>query len=402
MSGDSQLETIKVFLPKLGESITQATVIKWLKKKGDPVSLDEPLLEVATDKVNSEIPSPVSGFLEEIYAIDDQEKEVGELLCLISKKMKEKSQVLSEKKEEITQSSAFLSPAVVRLMKEYDINQADISKIPTTGMNGRLTKCDVENFIHGRVKPVEIKQSCPIALDKIELSFEKMKMSKIRKAIAENMAKSFYSAPHATLVQEIDLTNASKWIKKEKDRVLKEKNIKLTITAFIAYAISRAVEQFPLINSTLDHDDIIIKKHVNLGLAVSVDQAVMVPVIKNSQSLSVLDIAKEIQTLALKAKMQNLDPQDVKEGTLTITNFGMMGTMIGIPIIRFPEVAIIGVGAMAKKVVVLENDAFGIREMAHLSLTFDHRVLDGMYGCGFLAEIKKILEKTSWDEICTL
>lgn len=401
MVDNLQQEAVKVFLPKLGESITSATVVKWLKKAGDFVHLDEPILEVSTDKVNSEIPSPVSGYLLEVFAAEDQEKEVGSLLCLIGTKEPVVNEVTAldpaPKKEVL-----FLSPAVTRLIREFNILEEDLQKILPTGANGRITKQDIENFIQGKPLIKEKPKACPQNTPSIETSIEKLKMSKIRKAIAENMAKSFYSAPHASLIQEIDLSKISSFIKKEKEKVLKEKNAKLTFTAFIAYAIARAIEQFPLINSTLDEDHIFIKKQVNLGLAVSVDQAVLVPVIRNAHTFSVIEIAKAIQDLALKAKTQNLDPDDTREGTVTLTNFGMTGTLIGIPIIRFPEVAIIGVGAVTKKVVVLENDSFGIREIAHLSLTFDHRVLDGMYGCGFLAEIKNILENTNWNDACTL
>ncbi len=401
------LEKVSVFLPKLGESITTATVVKWLKKKGDPVSLDEPLLEVSTDKVNSEIPAPVSGYLEDIFALEDQEKEVGELLCIIatkkpkaidpSLKQDQNNPLISDSKSQ-QQPNLFLSPAVLRLAKEFNISMSDLSKMNPTGQSGRLTKQDVENFIHGKSTLKEEKQNCPLQTKKMEdLTVEKLKMSPVRKAIAENMAKSFYSAPHASLVTEVDMTKISKYIKKEKENVLKEHQVKLTVTAFIAYAIAQAIEQYPLINSTLAEDLIMIKKQVNLGIAVSVDQAVLVPVIKNIHTLNVIDIAKNIQDLGLKAKMHHLEPKDVKEGTVTLTNFGMSGTLIGIPIIRYPEVAIVGVGAMTKKVAVLENDSFGIRETLYLSLTFDHRVLDGMYGCGFLAEIKRILEESTWE-----
>jgi 2-oxoglutarate dehydrogenase E2 component (dihydrolipoamide succinyltransferase) len=221
-------------------------------------------------------------------------------------------------------------------------------------------------------------------------------MSAVRKAIAENLSKSFYTAPHATLVQEIDMTKALAWSKNNKEKILKEHNVKITPTAFIVYAMTKAVEQFPLLNSTLDGETIVVKKNINVGIAVSVDQTVLVPVIKNAQKLSVIDIAKEIQSLAFKAKTQHLQMEDVKEGSITLTNFGMSGTLMGVPIIRYPEVAILGAGAITKKVVVLENDSFGIREMMYLSLTFDHRVLDGMYGCGFLAEVKKNLDLAEW------
>lgn len=396
---ENREETIEVVLPKLGESITTATIVKWLKKVGDPIALDEPLLEVSTDKVNSEIPSPIEGFLQEIHANVDQEKEVGQILCVIAKKMTEKSQAIKQAlvaQEPIkTTMQEYLSPAVLRLMQEFKLTSHDIEKMDRSGENGRVTKQDVERYVNGEMRKQK-NPSCPIQAQTEIASVEKMKMNPLRKAIAENMMKSFYTAPHATLVHELDVTGIMKLIKQEKEKVLKEHQVKLSITTFLSYAIAKAIENFPLINSTLQDDTIILKKHVNLGIAVSIDQAVVVPVVKNAHVLNLIDLAKNIQDLAFKAKTGNLEPKEVKEGSITLTNFGMSGTLLGVPIIRYPEVAIIGAGAVSKKVTVLENDAIAIREMVYLSLTFDHRVLDGMYGCGFLAEIKKIIETTDW------
>lgn len=395
---NKQEEISQVFLPKLGESITTATIVKWLKKKGDIVELDEPLLEVSTDKVNSEIPSPFAGVLDEIFASEEQEKEVGDLLCVIAAKQKKITNQVEEKKIEkdhctsIKTSEPFLSPAVLRLMGEFNLQMQDLELIPRSGSHGRITKQDLENYLQGKTQKID----CPKKKEEISTPFEKIKMSAVRKSIAENLSKSFYTAPHATLVQELDMTKVMLWIKNNKEKILKDHNIKITPTAFIVYAITKAIEQFPLINSTLDADTIIVKKNINIGIAVSVDQTVLVPVVKDAQKLSIIDLAREIQNLAFKAKTHHLQMDDVKEGSVTLTNFGMSGTLIGIPIIRHPEAAIIGAGAITKKVIVLENDSFGIREMMYLSLTFDHRLLDGMYGCGFLAEIKKILDTADW------
>ena len=379
-----------ITLPKLGESIVSATVVQWFKKVGDRIERDEALLEVSTDKVNSEIPSPVAGILQSIFVAPDQEVGVGEPLALISSKTaKIEREVLQNETCSLAaplsktmchqMSNETLSPAVLRLLQEKNISLQEISSIPHSGQGGRLTKKDVEEYSSSRT----------IAPNK---SIERVKMTPIRKAIAENMVKSFYEAPHATLMTEVDVTRLVAEIAVQKKSFFETHGAKLSITAFVAQAMARALHAYPLINSSLEGDTIVMKKFVNLGIAVSVDQAVMVPVIRGCESLTLGQIAKAIGDLADKARQQTLAPQDVQEGTITLTNFGMTGVMIGVPIIRYPEVAIIGLGAITKKVAVIENDAVAIRSVMMVSLTFDHRVLDGLYGCAFLQDLKKHLE----------
>ncbi len=375
-------DTVKISLPKLGESIVSATVVQWFKKVGDRIERDEPLLEVSTDKVNSEIPSPISGVLHEILAQVDQEIQVGEPLASIASKQAVPVQAAAPVCVAAPVCSAqetTLSPAVLRLLQERKIPLTDIDQIPRTGQGGRLTKQDVEQY-----QPVQVASDV-----------ERVKMSGMRKAIADNMVKSFYEAPHASLITEVDVTHLVKLIAEKKQSFLAQHGVKLTITAFVARAIARALQAFPLINSSLDTDTIVMKRYVNLGVAVSVDQGVMVPVIRSCHNLTLPDIAKQIGALALKAREHRLSPQDVQDGTITMTNFGMTGTLIGIPIIRYPEVAIIGLGAITKKVAAMPDDSIAIRSVMMISLTFDHRVLDGLYGCGFLNELKKQLESTS-------
>lgn len=380
-------DPIKITLPKLGESIVSATVVQWFKKVGDPIALDEPLLEVSTDKVNSEIPSPVAGVLQEILAQPDQELQVGEVLALVSTQVSTKVAIpaLATASAPASASPAcssgmedFLSPSVMRLLREKGLSLNDVDKIPRTGQGGRLTKKDVEEFVP---KPI-----CPVAA----AATERVKMTAMRKAIADNMVKSFYEAPHASLITEVDVTQVLKAIQKHKQQ---QTGVKITITSFVARAISRALQTHPLINASLDGDTIVMKRYVNLGIAVSVDQGVMVPVIKNCQQKSLSEIAKDIAELAEKTRNHSLTPDDIKEGSITLTNFGMTGTMIGVPIIRYPEVAIVGMGAITKKVAAMPDDSIAIRSVMFLSLTFDHRVLDGIYGCGFLSELKKHLEE---------
>jgi 2-oxoglutarate dehydrogenase E2 component (dihydrolipoamide succinyltransferase) len=393
-------EEIKITLPKLGESIVSATIVQWFKKIGDRVNLDEPLLEVSTDKINSEIPSPVSGVLKMIHAHPDEELQVGDLLATVmvgeggvhSASPRQEKQIQGETAVETSSMQDFFSPALLRLAKEKGVSLEELERLAGSGGGGRVTKKDLEehlkNYAHP-VKPLKAVVSCPHQGEGIE----RVKMSGMRKAIADNMVRSFYEAPHATLISEIDVTAVIKLIQKEREKFFEKHGVKLTISSFVAHAISRALQEYPLINSSLEKDTIVVKRFVNLGVAVNVDQGLFVPVIKHCDRMGIISVAKAIAELSVKAREGKLTPSDVSEGTISMTNFGMTGVLIGIPIIRYPEVAIIGVGAIHKKVIVLEEDLLAIRSMMHLCLTFDHRVLDGMYGCGFLASLKKHLEE---------
>lgn len=383
-------EEVEIKLPKLGESIVSATIVQWFKKVGDSIKLDEPLLEVSTDKVNSEIPSPIAGVIKEILAEPDQELDVGAPLAIIStSEATHFTQAIFEKPKPCPLSSSSMkdsfTPVVLRMAREKGIALEELEKIPATGAGGRLSKRDLEQYLEKTAK-VEAPKTTSSS------DVERMKMTGMRKKIADIMVKSFYEAPHATLINEVDITQIIKYIAAEKTHFLKKHGYKLTITSFIAKAIAAATKEYPLINSSLDDDTIILKRFVNLGIAVSVEQGILVPVIQNCQSRSIIEIAKEVAELSDRARNNTLDPSSVQQGTITMTNFGMSGTLIGIPIIRYPEVAIIGVGAIQKKVVALEDDSIAIRSMMHLSLTFDHRVLDGMYGCGFLNAVQKQLQ----------
>ncbi|PWU15110.1 MAG: branched-chain alpha-keto acid dehydrogenase subunit E2 [Chlamydiae bacterium] len=380
-------EEIKVLLPKLGESIHSAIIVQWFKKVGEVVQLDEPLLEVSTDKINSEIPSPIAGVLQEICAEVDQEVQVGDLLAIIStegmqtKKNLEKN-TPSSISIRVEQDPDFFSPALLRLARENNLNLEELQKIIGTGSGGRITKRDLELYLEKRTEKEESSLQ----------SIERLQMTGMRKAIADNMVRSFYEAPHATLITEIDITDVMQCIQKEKQNFLEKYQAKLTLTSFIARALVKALQEFPLLNSSLDKDTILMKKFINLGIAVSIEQGLLVPVLKRAQELSLPKIAQGISDLSHKARKGKLAPNDVTEGTITITNFGMSGVQIGIPIIRYPEVAIIGVGASYRKVIPREDDSLTIRNMVNLSLTFDHRVLDGMYGCAFLKTLKGHLE----------
>lgn len=394
-------DEIKVTLPKLGESILSATVVRWFKQIGEMVERDEPLLEVSTDKVNSEIPAPATGVLKTIHAQVDQELKVGELLAVLTAEKTEQgtptlaSAVKEKPQESSSEMKDFFSPAVLRLAREQGIPFDALEQIAGTGQGGRITKQDLEHYIEKSKKT-----PCPVAMRKAvvapmtaSVDVERLKMSGMRKAIADNMTRSFYEAPHATLVTEVDVTECLHFIQREKEAFFAKNGCKLTITSCVALSLVKALQEYPLINSSLEGDTILVKRFVNLGIAVSIDQGLIVPVIKHCQRMNLTEIAKAIGELSQKAKASKLAPENVAEGTITMTNFGMSGVLIGVPIIRYPEVAIIGVGAIHKKVVPMEQDVLAVRSLVHISLTFDHRVLDGMYGCSFLGSLKKHLEE---------
>ena len=378
-------DEIEIKLPKLGESIVSATVVQWFKKVGDPVKLDEPLLEVSTDKVNSEIPSPVAGKVTKILAEADEELDVGAPLALIVTTDAVAVEETPAAMQSASTSSApskkgFFTPVVLRMAQEKGVDLSELEQIPATGAGGRLSKRDLENYLESRSETPKQEGG------------DRIKMTPMRKKIADNMVRSFYEAPHVTLVSEVDVSKVLKFISAEKEAFKNTHGYKLSITSFIARAIGKAVKDFPLVNASLEEDTIVVKKEVNLGIAVSVDQGILVPVISNCHSRSLKEIAGAVAQLSDKARTGTLDPDQVQEGTLTMTNFGMSGILLGTPIIRYGEVAIVGVGAINKKVIPLEDDTTAIRSMMYLTLTFDHRILDGMYGCCYLAAVKRHLE----------
>lgn len=388
-------EEYQIVLPKLGESIVSATVVQWFKKEGDAVLLDEPLLEVSTDKVNSEIPSPIAGVLEKIVAGVDEEVQVGELLAVVRRQgvapaSSEAPAAAPKEKVAEGDNKDFFSPAVLRVAAEKGVSFEALHKILGTGAGGRITKQDVENFALKAAAPCPLKKKSEEAVSSGEE--ERLKMTGMRKAIADNMVKSFYEAPHATLINEIDVTAIMQKIQQEKEPFFAKHGVKLTVTSFVLQALAQALSEFPLLNSFLDQDTIVLKKYVNVGVAVSIEQGLIVPVVKNCQKMTLVEIAKQVHALSEKARTGKLLPGDVTDGTITLTNFGMSGVSIGVPIIRYPEVAILGMGAIKKRVQVMDGDAMAIRSMLYFSLTFDHRVIDGMYGCAFFSALQKHLQ----------
>lgn len=412
-------ETVTLFLPKLGESIHSAKIVTWLKQVGDRVERDEALLEVATDKVNSEIPSPEAGILTEILAPIESEIEVGAPLARLSRVGKATSAESPRAPQEQLKSTptasapaskdALFSPAVLRLAELEGVPVETLRTLPATGEGGRLTKRDLENYLVKRLaappshKPLCASKTpaCPPSSQSTPTGAashleERILMTGMRKAIAENMVRSFYEAPHASLVMEADVTEVMRLIAREKEAFLAAHGYKLTVTTFLVQALTKAIMHYPMLNASLEGETIVMKRYVNIGLAVHVDGGLLVPVVKHCEERTLVSLAKDIADLSHRARHKRLSPDEVKEGTITLTNFGMTGALIGVPIIRYPEVAIIGAGAIQKRVVVRDDDSLAVRQMLYITLTFDHRIIDGIYGCEFLAALKHNLESVEY------
>ena len=396
----------EILLPKLGESILSATVVKWFKKVGDKILLDEPLLEVSTDKVASEIPSPVAGILKKIVAEVNQEIKVGGLLGIIETaadsaktEIKMKDQATSETTDTKTVDNSFLSPAVKQLIKENNLSEAELKSIPCSG--NRLSRSDVEVYLEKRKtdKNKDRKDKEEIANKSQNNTSSSQKefitLSPLRRKIVENLTKAA-QIPTASVFTEIDITELLKYIAKEKKAFLAKEKAKLTITSFVALAIGKAAKELTLINSVFlaDENKVQINKEVNLGLAIDRKEGLVVPVIKQIDQKTFTEVAKEIALLKSKALEDKLTLEDLNAGTITLTNFGMGGVMFGIPILRYPESAIVGIGAIQKKTVLVNSKEVVLCQLP-LSLTFDHRHIDGMYACSFMQKIKSYLEK-SW------
>lgn len=386
------MSLVEIRLPKLGESIVSATIVTWLVQEGEEAVRDQPLVEVSTDKVNSEIPAPVGGKLVEIVAFENDLVEVGDLIARIETggEPVAAAPVQEEVKTEVvasTENQSVLSPAVLRLAAEHGLSIDEIMReVKGTGEGGRISKRDLLAY-------VERKGGALLSCDA-----ERIKMSALRKAIADNMVRSFYAAPHASLVQTVDMSRLLAHVAAHKESFFSRHGVKLSVTSFVAKAICQALKEFPWLNSSLEGDTIVVKPRINLGIAVGIEGGVIVPVIRDCHERTIAGIAREIADLGKRARADELTGAHTSHGTITLTNFGMSGVEIGIPIIRFPEVAIVGMGAV-KKVAGFDADGNIVpRNQVHLSLTFDHRVLDGMYGCGFLSALGRALEEEapSW------
>ncbi|MCB0747483.1 MAG: 2-oxoglutarate dehydrogenase, E2 component, dihydrolipoamide succinyltransferase [Ignavibacteriae bacterium] len=419
---DKTDSVVDIPMPKMGESVMEGTIIKWHKKVGDSIKSDEILYEISTDKVDTEVPSPVGGIIKEILVKENETVEVGKIVAKISTKTgstkvnasemkvevrrethaetRSEEKVESSKKEgkEKFVSNRFYSPLVMNIASKEGISQLELESIEGTGIGNRVSKKDIldylENKRSGKTSAVSETSSEKISYSKGTV--EKVPMDNIRKRIMEHMIKSRDTSVHVSEVMEVDMTRIHNFIEKNKERFLRDDNIKLTYMAFISYAAIRVLKKYPLVNASIEGDNIVKKKNINLGIAVSVEpNGLIVPNIKNADEKNIRGLAKAISEISYKSRNKGLTPDDIMDGTFSITNYGVFGALFGTPIINQPEVAILGVGAVVKKPVVIEvegGDTIAIKPMMYLTLSHDHRLVDGMLGGMFLKYIKDTLE----------
>lgn len=424
-----------VLMPQLGESVVEGTISKWLKKEGDRVEELEPLLEVNTDKVDTEIPAPASGVLLKVLAAEGSTVKVGQTIAVIGEAdtppstnghdHADQSQISALHASTRRRELGFISPVVAKLADEFKV---DLYQVKGTGLGGRITKKDVLAYI-------EAQKSVPAPAPQIEAparepatnggarttgeygqpiadrrpptavtgqppisglpSPEVIPVEGMRKLIAEHMVRSKRTSPHVTTVFEADMSRVLAHLEQNQAAFARD-GVRLTLTAYFVSAIVAALRAVPIVNSQWVEEGgaarIVLKREINVGIAVALDDGLIVPVIKRADEKSLLGLAREINDLAQRARAKALKADEVQGGTFTLTNHGVSGSLFATPIINQPQTGIMGVGAVQKRVVVLENDAIAVRPMAYLTLTFDHRVLDGASGDRFMQVVKRTLE----------
>ncbi len=417
------MSKFEIIMPKLGESIQEGTITKWFVKEGDKIEEDDMLFEVATDKVDSEIPSPVDGIISEILFPEESLVAVGTVVAVINTGGEGEE---AEKIEEITkeeplpepatpepatdedilenkQQGRFYSPLVMTIAKEENIPFDELDNIRGTGSGGRVSKKDILQYLEQResrkigesvrtLEDEEIKKPVIITGEGEKV----VEMDRIRKLIAEHMVMSKRVSPHVTTVVEADVTDLVYWRNQNKEAFQKKYGEKITFMPFFIEAAAAALAEFPMVNSSVDGDKIVLRKNINIGIAVAKnDGNLIVPVIKNAEQMNIVGLTKELNRLAEAARNNKLNPEEIQGGTFTITNFGTFKNLMGTPIINQPQVAILATGNIEKKPAVLElptGDVIAIRYKMYLSLSYDHRVVDGALGGAFLRKIADNLE----------
>lgn len=421
------MATFEIVMPKLGESIIEATITKWLKNIGDSVSEDDSICELATDKVDSEIPSPVDGILLNRFFEEGAVVPVGSVIAIIkldsvNDKDSEKAEILElhETPQDLSSSDntvapiqvvdyfseRFYSPLVRNIATKENVSIKELDTIQGSGKNGRVTKADLLTFIEFRLqkldaKPSILTQTILPETKKVTtfLGDEIIEMDRMRQLIAEHMVMSKSTSPHVTSFIDVDMSKVFQWREKNKIAFQEKTGEKITFTPIFIEAAARALREFPMANSSVDGKKIILRKRVNIGMATALPNGnLIVPVIKDADQKNLTGLAKDVNSLADKARNNKLLPDDISDGTFTISNFGTFESTTGTPIINQPQVAILGVGMIQKKPVVIETDmgdVIGIRHMMILSLAYDHRIVDGALGGKFIKFIKDYLE--NWD-----
>jgi len=423
----------EIVMPKMGESIIEATITKWLKNVGETLEEDESIVEIATDKVDSEIPSPVDGVLSEILFNEGDVVPVGTVIALVKtegddeddaegeakpadkvEKLTVEAAIDEPAKEEskpvsndFSNSTRFYSPLVKSIAKKESIIVEELDKIKGSGKDGRVTKQDILGYLENRGA---VQQQTPsgqaAATPKMEapkvtsaVGDQVVEMDRMRKLIADNMVMSKQVSPHVTSFIDVDVTNVVNWRNKVKDEFLKREGEKITFTPIFFEATAQALKEFPQINASVDGYNIVLRKNINIGMATALPNGnLIVPVIRNTDEKNLLGITKTVNDLANRARNNKLNPDEISGGTFTITNFGSFDSLTGTPIINQPQVAILAVGAIRKQPAVLETemgDVIAIRNIMILSMAYDHRIVDGALAGMFLKRLKEILE--NWD-----
>ena len=429
----------EIKMPKLGESITEGTIVSWSVQGGDVIREDDVLFEVNTAKVSAEIPSPVAGRIVEILFKEGDTVAVGTVVAVVDMGGDdEPSELSAGTKESVkapvadntgagtspvpvqelpkaqaagSENERWYSPVVLQLAREARILQEELDRIPGTGYQGRLSKKDIKQYIIQKqngaagvaaAKPAvaAVPQSSPVTATSVAEGIEVKEMDRVRRMIADHMVMSKHTSPHVTTLVEVDMTKLVKWREKNKEAFFKREGVKLTYMPAITEATAKALVAYPQVNVSVEGYNILFKKHINVGIAVSQnDGNLIVPVVHDADRLNLSGLAIAIDGLAAKARINKLMPDDIAGGTFTITNFGTFKSLFGTPIINQPQVAILGVGVIEKKPAVMETpegDVIAIRHKMYLSLSYDHRVVDGSLGGNFLYFIKNYLE--NWNE----
>ncbi len=416
----------EVVMPQMGESITEGTIIKWLKQVGDRVERDEPIFEISTDKVDAEIPAPQAGILLEVLAGENQTVPVNAVVAYIGDEAPVAAPAAAQAAAPAPSNGAASaatrideadvedaaeppdalgirsSPLVRRMAREHGV---DLRQIPGTGIGGRITKRDFLAFLEQRQPaPVAMPAAAPVAMPAAAPSavieaatlpgddVEVVPMTAMRKKIADRMVFSKHTSPHVTSVFEVDLTRIHRLRERNKRDFEAQHGVKLTFLPFIIKGVTDTLQAWPVLNASIEGDNIMYKKRCHIGIAVALDWGLIVPVIRHAEEKNLIGLARSISDLANRARAKQLKPEEVTGGTFTITNYGSFGSLIGTPIINQPQVAILGVGAIVKRPVVTDDDAIAVRHMSYLSLTFDHRLIDGAVADQFMSQLKQTLE----------
>ena len=427
----------KLLLPSMGEGVMEATIISWLFNEGDSVNEDDSVVEIATDKVDSDVPTPVSGKIIKILKQKDEVAKVGEAIAILeteggeiaattstesiaattttvtAQEIKELEQPLQKVDVSNFSGDLYLSPLVKSIVAQENITEAELKTIKGSGLDNRITKEDILNFVANRsttpaavapttavTTPVQASTPAPTPVPvSVAPGDEIIQMDRVRKIIADSMVNSKRISPHVTSFIETDVTNVVKWRNKNKNILEKRDGEKLTFMPIFVRAVVKAIQDFPMINVSVDGDKIIKKKNINIGMATALpDGNLIVPVIKNADQLSLSGLAKAINDLAYRARNKKLKPEDTQGATYTISNVGSFGNLMGTPIIPQPQVAILAIGAIVKKPAVVETpegDLIGIRQLMFMSHSYDHRVVDGSLGGMFLKHVHDYLQ--NWD-----